>query len=443
VLLPAQAARWESERVRAVLLHELAHVHRGDWLTLMIASGACALFWFHPLVWLAARALRFEAERAADDQAIAAGLRPSTYGAQLLAVLHFASHLNAETERNIMSAAIPMAKNLGTVERRIRAVLDRSHRRGRVTRRNILVVASAGTALVLPLAALTLRAVETSLNKDASAESTGPDRSSPEAVLHSFVEAFNRADSRGARASIFGANPAVRSDELERQLKKARVALTLRDLHATVDGRGAIVTIGEGSLISSQSEQREAHEEVQTLNGEVLKLRRDGGVWRIVPGDIDAIRRGHPQPTLSGIVGMLAAPEATLVNARTKAQIEVCSANLRQLALAAHMYANDHGGRLNFGETAPLTSLKAYAATHSVMVCPLEKPGRQYMFNPQLKNAEITRVAEPAKTVLIYEATENGAQLDFSHNDRTSVVFVDGHAELCTRDEAMKLRWHP
>lgn len=141
---------------------------------------------------------------------------------------------------------------------------------------------------------------------------------------------------------------------------------------------------------------------------------------------------------------MLAASEASLANARDKAQIEVCVTNLRQLALAAHMYANDHGGRLNFGETAaPFNSLKAYAGTDSVMRCPTERPGSQYMLNPQLKNAAIGTVTNPTKTVLFYEAAESGAQLDFSHNNRTSIVFVDGHVELCSRDEATNLRWQP
>ncbi|HEY4029409.1 MAG TPA: M56 family metallopeptidase [Caulobacteraceae bacterium] len=84
IMLPDEALDWTADRLTAVLRHEMAHVRRRDGLAQALALVACALYWPNPLVWRAARALRREAELAADDAVIASGVRPSDYAGQLL-----------------------------------------------------------------------------------------------------------------------------------------------------------------------------------------------------------------------------------------------------------------------------------------------------------------------------------------------------------------------
>ncbi|HEX9159825.1 MAG TPA: M56 family metallopeptidase [Rhizomicrobium sp.] len=84
ILLPKAATFWPRERLHTVLLHELAHIRRRDSLVQALALAVAAVYWPNPLVWMAARALRREAEIAADDSVIIAGVKPSSYAGELL-----------------------------------------------------------------------------------------------------------------------------------------------------------------------------------------------------------------------------------------------------------------------------------------------------------------------------------------------------------------------
>src|SRR6202022_3259008 len=86
VFLPADAGEWSGECLRMVLLHEFAHVRRGDLATHLIARAALTLYWWNPLAWSAWRQFLKERERAADDLVLAAGARASAYAAHLLDV---------------------------------------------------------------------------------------------------------------------------------------------------------------------------------------------------------------------------------------------------------------------------------------------------------------------------------------------------------------------
>jgi beta-lactamase regulating signal transducer with metallopeptidase domain len=84
ILMPAASSAWSCTERDAALAHERAHVARRDWAVHLAVWAVCAVFWFHPLVWWARRALIREAEHAADDAALATGVRPSEYAALLL-----------------------------------------------------------------------------------------------------------------------------------------------------------------------------------------------------------------------------------------------------------------------------------------------------------------------------------------------------------------------
>jgi beta-lactamase regulating signal transducer with metallopeptidase domain len=58
--------RFSSNELRLMLLHELAHVRRGDLITNAGATVMLALHWFNPVLWLAASRIRADRESACD-----------------------------------------------------------------------------------------------------------------------------------------------------------------------------------------------------------------------------------------------------------------------------------------------------------------------------------------------------------------------------------------
>jgi beta-lactamase regulating signal transducer with metallopeptidase domain len=154
ILLPAEADTWTAERRRDVLLHELAHVKRHDFVIQLMARIACAVYWFHPLVWLAAARLCEERERACDDQVLRAGATPSVYATHLLEI---ARGLRAVHATSLASVAMARPAQLAT---RLIDVLDARRSRDTLSARSAVPAWIAAIAVVVPLAAAAPRIAE-------------------------------------------------------------------------------------------------------------------------------------------------------------------------------------------------------------------------------------------------------------------------------------------
>ncbi|MGH9886742.1 MAG: M56 family metallopeptidase, partial [bacterium] len=85
IVLPSDAERWDDRQLRHALVHEMEHVRRGDTVVQLAARIVCALYWFHPLVWIAWRRLCLESERACDDAVLCDSGR-TEYAEQLVAL---------------------------------------------------------------------------------------------------------------------------------------------------------------------------------------------------------------------------------------------------------------------------------------------------------------------------------------------------------------------
>jgi beta-lactamase regulating signal transducer with metallopeptidase domain/HEAT repeat protein len=117
IVLPAECDNWTPDRRLAVLLHELAHVRRHDLIGHTLGRVTCAVYWFHPLVWTAAKQLRSESERACDDLALVCGARASDYAEHLLDIVTSVRHDSTP------AVALAMARRK-EFEGRMLAILD-------------------------------------------------------------------------------------------------------------------------------------------------------------------------------------------------------------------------------------------------------------------------------------------------------------------------------
>jgi len=112
-------------QVEAILLHELAHIRRFDYLVNLVQTVVESLLFYHPAVWWVSHVIREEREKCCDDAVVASQPDAREYAAALLALEQWRGREPA------------LAATGGDLVRRIRRILNQPEdRRG------------AGTAVV-------------------------------------------------------------------------------------------------------------------------------------------------------------------------------------------------------------------------------------------------------------------------------------------------------
>ncbi len=127
LLLPAGSQNWPENKREVVILHELSHIKRNDFLTNMVSQIVCVFYWFNPLIWLAAKKLRAEQEKACDDRVLAEGMKNRDYA---IVLLEIARSLPRIKQFKHVLVSMPQESELKI---RLKHILSGDIRRNRIT----------------------------------------------------------------------------------------------------------------------------------------------------------------------------------------------------------------------------------------------------------------------------------------------------------------------
>lgn len=250
IVLPANCEEWTADRRMAVLLHELAHVKRRDLIGHTLGRLACAVYWFHPLVWTAAKQLRNESERACDDLALSCGAKASDYAEHLLDIVTSVRHDATP------AVALAMARRKD-FEGRMLAILDPELRHSTPNRRQsvalagslALIAIAVGAAAPAPRAA-TVVAGQT---PDTTPAAVGHDTFVPNATADRLADIVKKSLSldteaiADAEADATAESDAGSTARAEPEVRVSANALAVAVAKATTSSESSIIVdLGDG-----------------------------------------------------------------------------------------------------------------------------------------------------------------------------------------------------
>lgn len=120
ILVPAGLlSAMPPEHIEAILLHELAHIRRNDYMVNLLQAMVEGLFFYHPAIWWISGVIRAEREYCCDDLAVAANPAGGAYEYALALTALEASLSGTEWQ-----SAAGMAATGGDVMTRVHRLLD-------------------------------------------------------------------------------------------------------------------------------------------------------------------------------------------------------------------------------------------------------------------------------------------------------------------------------
>ncbi len=138
----------QTDGLRDILIHELAHLKRRDVLMRMTNQLVLAAFFFQPLLWRLSRWLERSAEDVCDDYAMSFGARRDHYAGRLVDL--------AERCDFPFGSAVAIASGKSALEQRVVRIMDSGRRLSTTVSLRILAVCGLTTAAAIATVCLLL-----------------------------------------------------------------------------------------------------------------------------------------------------------------------------------------------------------------------------------------------------------------------------------------------
>jgi len=148
ILLPvATINHLTTEQVEAILLHELAHIKRHDYLLNIIQTIVETILFFNPFVWLISAIIRREREHCCDDLVVANTASPLTY-AKALAILE-------DNRINTNGFALAATGNKNQLFHRIKRIMEMKKKNLSYSQLAIIIVAFIAITFTIAMCTFT------------------------------------------------------------------------------------------------------------------------------------------------------------------------------------------------------------------------------------------------------------------------------------------------
>jgi len=152
---------------------------------------------------------------------------------------------------------------------------------------------------------------------------------------------------------------------------------------------------------------------------------------------------------LAALVGVIS-PVVRAAAAPGDQATRTCMSNIKALATAVNMYAQDNGQRFPLAKSWTGVLARRYIKRMDALKCP-KAPGIScgYAYNANLNGQRLMSVPKPKDTVLLFESDKGwNASGESSlltpkprHNGGQVVAFADGHAEWKSVADCKKLKF--